>query len=413
MTMHDDDDLGGLAAVDADGPGSTNADDVGALDVAGPPVTSRPGRNPWVVVLIVVGIAVLAVLLFLWVSRDLTGNDWRAIGSRTVRAGISQNAIIYGLAAIGLNLHFGYTGLLNFGQVGFMAAGAYGVGITCGIYGHPLVVGILVAIAAGIVLALLLGIPTLRLRADYLGIVTIAAGEIIRLVVRAARLSKWTGGSNGINGFSNEFQRWNKWWNPNRDYDPFGSFDLGLNLRFPGTDWWEIIVGWCVLGLAVLLMWLLVRSPWGRVLRSIREDEDAARSLGKNVFRFKMQSLVLGGFFGTLAGVFFAVSQNSVQPDNYATPVTFFALTAAIMGGLGRVGGPVIGAMVFWMILAFADAYLRLAVDRDVIPTSIIDGVQVGQVRYVLVGAALMLLMIFRPQGIFGNKKEIAIDARK
>ena len=114
--------------------------------------------------------------------------DWWAIISNTLRAGISASAIIYALAAIGLNLHFGYTGLLNFGQVGFMAAGAYGLGITTYTYGWPLWAGILAGLGAGVLLGVLLGAPTLRLRADYLAIVTIAAGEIIRIIVRAAVL---------------------------------------------------------------------------------------------------------------------------------------------------------------------------------------------------------------------------------
>jgi neutral amino acid transport system permease protein len=336
--------------------------------------------------------------------------DWWAIISNTLRAGISASAIIYALAAIGLNLHFGYTGLLNFGQVGFMAAGAYGLGITTYTYGWPLWAGILAGLGAGVLLGVLLGAPTLRLRADYLAIVTIAAGEIIRIIVRAAVLRDVTGGSNGLNGFANEFQEWNVF-DPSREYG--GRVFGKLNLEYTGADLWEMIIGWSLVGLCVFIMWLLVSSPWGRVLKSIREDEDAARALGKNVFRFKMQSLILGGTFGTIAGMFFALSNNSVQPDNYSTPVTFFALTAAIMGGLGRVGGPVIGSMIFWAILAFTDNILRQAVGEDYIPDSLMDSVQIGQMRFILVGLLLIALMVFRPQGIFGDKREIAIDVRK
>ncbi len=336
--------------------------------------------------------------------------DWWAIISNTLRAGISASAIIYALAAIGLNLHFGYTGLLNFGQVGFMAAGAYGLGITTYTYGWPLWAGILAGLAAGVVLALLLGAPTLRLRADYLAIVTIAAGEIIRIIVRAAVLRDVTGGSNGLNGFANEFQDWNPL-NPSQQYG--GQLFGKLNFEFSGADLWELMVGAALILISVLVMWLLVNSPWGRVLKSIREDEDAARALGKNVFRFKMQSLILGGTFGSVAGMFFAISNNSVQPDNYSTPVTFFALTAAIMGGLGRVWGPVIGSAIFWMILSFTDNLLRQLVGEEYIPASIMDNVQIGQVRFMLVGLLLVLLMVFRPQGIFGDKREIAIDARR
>ena len=325
--------------------------------------------------------------------------------------GISTSAIIYALAAIGLNLHFGYTGLLNFGQVGFMAAGAYGLGITTFTYGWPLWAGILAGLAAGVLLALLLGAPTLRLRADYLAIVTIAAGEIIRIIVRAAVLRDVTGGSNGINGFANEFQEWNPL-NPSQEYG--GRVFGEVNLEYTGADVWELVVGWTLVGLCVLVMWLLVTSPWGRVLKSIREDEDAARALGKNVFRFKMQSLILGGTFGTIAGMFFAISNNSVQPDNYSTPVTFFALTAAIMGGLGRVGGPVIGVDHLLDDPRLHRQHPPPARRGGVHPREH-HGLRPGRADPVHARRACCssLLMVFRPQGIFGDKREIAIDVRK
>jgi neutral amino acid transport system permease protein len=335
--------------------------------------------------------------------------DWSLIISNTLRSGITQTAIIYILAAIGMNLHVGYTGLLNFGQVGFMAVGAYGVGISTSYYQWPLAVGILVGLLCGFLLAVLLGMPTLRLRSDYLGIVTIAAAEIIRLVVRYQKFKDWSGGTNGINGFSDEFQEWN----PLTSSAKYG-FELGpVDLRFTGGDLWEIGIGWTLVFISVAIMWRLVNSPWGRVLKSVREDENAARAMGKNVFQFKMQSLILGGLFGTVAGMFFAISNNSVQPDNYSRAFTFFALTVAILGGLGRVWGPVLGGILFWMLLSGVENLLKEGVANDKIPDSIMDGVQVGQVRFMMVGLGLMALMIFRPQGIFGDKREIAIDVRK
>lgn len=335
--------------------------------------------------------------------------DWSLILSNTVRAGFSQTAIIYILAAIGLNLHIGYTGLLNFGQVGFMAVGAYGLGISSYTYDLPLWLGIIIGLLAGSLFALLLGIPTLRLRSDYLAIVTIAAAEIIRLMVRYQGWKDWSGGTNGLNGFANEFQEWN----PLASSKVYG-LDIGpLDLRFSGGDLWEIGIGWILILVGVYVMWRLTNSPWGRVIKSIREDEDAARALGKSVFTFKIQSLLIGGLFGTVAGMFFALSNNSVQPDNYGRPVTFFALTIAIIGGLGRVWGPVIGGVIFWVLLQGVENVLRQAVANDHLPTSVIDGVQVGQVRFMMVGIGLMLLMVFRPQGIFGDRREIAIDVRK
>jgi neutral amino acid transport system permease protein len=284
------------------------------------------------------------------------------------------------------------------------------VGITTDTFGAPLWVGIIVGILGGILLGLLMGLPTLRLRADYLAIVTIAVGEIIRLVVRAAVLSDTTGGSNGINGFANSFQEWNPL--DNEATYGFRLFDR-LNLEFSGADLYELVVGWSLVLICVFVVWRLVKSPWGRVLRSIREDEDAATALGKDVYRFKMQSLILGGTFGTIAGIFYAVQQNAVQPDNYATQQTFFALTAAILGGLATIWGPVVGSMLFWVILSFIENLLIQLIDNDIMPDSIMERSQVGPVRFMLVGLTLMLLMIFRPQGIFGDKREIAIDARK
>src|ERR671924_139018 len=121
--------------------------------------------------------------------------DWGGIADSTLRALVGREAIIYALAAIGLNMHFGYTGLLNFGQVGFMTVGAYGVAISVTQWDVPLLVAVLIGVGAAVVLALLLGLPTLRLRADYLAIVTIAAPT-------------WrgvTGGSDGLNGFAGDF----------------------------------------------------------------------------------------------------------------------------------------------------------------------------------------------------------------
>ncbi len=175
---------------------------------------------------------------------------------------------------------------------------------------------------------------------------------------------------------------------------------------------WVLTVGWLLVLLCCLVVWALMRSPWGRVLKAIREDEDAARSLGKNVFSFKMQSLVLGGVLGCFGGFIFAIANQSAQPDNYSTELTFFAYTVLILGGAARVFGPVIGSMIFWALLAFTDNFLNGAINAGYISGDIINNTQVGQVRFMLVGLALMLLMIFRPQGIFGDKRELAIDAR-
>ncbi|MDQ1670373.1 MAG: branched-chain amino acid transport system permease protein, partial [Actinomycetota bacterium] len=150
----------------------------------------------------------------------------------------------------------------------------------------------------------------------------------------------------------------------------------------------------------------------GRVLKAIREDEDAVRSLGKNVYYYKMQSLIIGGVLGSLGGFVYALGQASIQPDIFGTDTTFFAYTILILGGAARVASPVVGAIVFWMLLSLTDNVLNEAIDAGYISSSVINNTQVGQFRFMLVGLLLMLLMIFRPQGIFGDRREIALDAR-
>jgi branched-chain amino acid transport system permease protein len=329
--------------------------------------------------------------------------DWGNIIDNALRATIGVETIIYALAAIGLNVHFGYTGLLNFGQAAFVAMGAYGIAITVTIVGLPFFVGIIVGLVAAVLLAALLGIPTLRLRADYLAIVTIAAAEIVRLIFRAASLSDKTGGSDGIGGFADGFYANNPL--------PNGTYGVGP-FTYSARVWWILLVGWALVALSALLVYALMRSPWGRVIKAIREDEDAVRSLGKNVYVYKMQSLMIGGLIGALAGFVFALARAAVQPDLYGTEFTFFTYTVLLLGGAARVFGPIVGAALFWLVLSLTDNILNQAIRADYIPTWIMDANQVGQVRFMLVGLVLMILMIFRPQGIFGDKREIALDAR-
>jgi neutral amino acid transport system permease protein len=333
--------------------------------------------------------------------------DWDAIVGNALRAGVSREAAVFAIAAMGLNVHFGFTGLLNFGQVGFMAIGAYGVGIGITYYGwHPftaLVIGVL----ACVVLALLLGLPALRLRADYLAIVTIAASEIIRTVFRSVSLREFSGGSNGINGFADGFYHFNPF-DPRTEY----GFDVWwLDFEFFGNQLWIILTGWAIVALVTLVVWALMRAPWGRVVRSIREDEDAARALGKNAYGYKVQSLIIGGVMGGLGGMVLSIGSQTVQPDTYSPPITFFLYTILILGGLGRVWTPIVGSIIFWVLLSLTDNFLREAVSNEVLWFhTFMEGTQIGQVRFMLVGLGLAGLMIFRPQGLFGNKQEMALE---
>lgn len=343
--------------------------------------------------------------------------DYGAIIESLFRGLIGERFIVFALAAIGLNLHFGYTGLLNFGQAVFMAAGAYGLAMIVATVGPKanenfgwnlsestlFWVGLFFAIIVfPVIFALIMGIPTLRLRADYLAIVTIAVAEIFRLVARTPGLDEWTGSSDGLTGFTGTFY----------DLSPFATGERYFFNLFTGNQMFLVLVGWVILALSTLICWLLIRSPWGRVLKAIREDEDAATSLGKNAYWYKMQALTLGGIFGAIGGMIRAIGFSVAQPDNFITDVTFFVYVALILGGAGKVFGPLVGAALLYGVLDSSDTLLRQLVSNDHIPEGIMSGVQVGQVRFMLVGLGLILLAAFRPQGIFGNKEEMALDDR-
>ncbi|GAA1276095.1 branched-chain amino acid ABC transporter permease [Planotetraspora silvatica] len=328
--------------------------------------------------------------------------DWNTIFVTTVKASIGLETVVYALAAIGVNIQFGYAGLLNFGQAAFLGVAAYGLAVIVSTFGLSFWLGIAVGLVATVVLAFLLGIPTLRLRADYLAIVTIAAAEIVRLVFRSVAFKDVFGGSDGRQNFSGDFYAMNP-------YAP-GSYGIGP-IKFDERTTWVLTVGWILIALSCVLVYLLMKSPWGRVLKAIREDEDAVRSLGKNVFSYKMQALVLGGVIGCLGGFIFGLGQASIQPDLFGTEFTFYAYTIVILGGAARVFSPVVGAAIFWVLLVFVGNTLSEAVGAGVFGSAI-TVTQVGSVRFILVGLGLMLLLIFRPQGIFGDKREIALDAR-
>ncbi len=286
-----------------------------------------------------------------------------------------------------------------------MAVAGYALASIVATWGLSFWLGIVVGLALTVVLALLLGVPTLRLRADYLAIVTIAAAEIIRQTVGSVTLLDYFGGLDGLQSFNRTFA----------DLNPFTK-SMGISglVMWRPYDFFVVVVGWTLVALSCLIVFLLMRSPWGRVLKSIREDEDAVRSLGKNVYSYKMQSLILGGMFGALAGFMTALKSAAISPAGFATDVTFFAYTVLLVGGAARVLGPVVGAIIFWFLLSFLDLFFSAATRGadPLIPASIMTTNQASLMRLIFMGLALMLLMIYRPQGIFGDRRELAIDAR-
>ena len=324
--------------------------------------------------------------------------SWLSILALALQTAIGFQAASYGLAAVGLNLQSGYTGLSNFGHVGFLLVGAYGVGVAAD-QGWSIWVGFALGIGSAVLLGLLLGIPTLRLRGDYLAIVTIAAAEILRLVAQAGPSEPVTGGARGIGGLTQKLG----FYRPN--FIPEGTYGIGDSFVFSHNQLWSMLWTWGLAIVATLAVWLLVRSPWGRVIRAIREDEDAATALGKNVVVYKLQSFVLGGVIGSLAGAMIVLNAGSVSPARWIAPLTFALYTVVILGGAGSVWGPIVGSVTYWFILDLAEGILgNLWFD--------ISDTTVGAVRLTLMGAGLMLLLIFRPQGILGDKKELQAGGR-
>ncbi|CAB4587806.1 MAG: branched-chain amino acid ABC transporter permease [Actinobacteria bacterium] len=333
--------------------------------------------------------------------------DFLGILSSTASFILDPTTMAYALAGLGLAIHFGFAGLLNMGMAGFMALGAYGYAIGILTFGLPWYLAAFVGIGASIVFALILGIPTLRLRGDYLAIVTIAAAEIIRLLLLTAVFTDVTGSADGLTGFNGTGGTVT---NPTpgaggfNDANPIPSGEYGFEPFLDNERTWFIrIVGMLILVGATFAVWRLVNSPWGRVIKGIREDEDAVRSLGKNVFAYKMQALVIGGVLGSLGGLLLALSTN-VNSSVYVTSLTFFIWTALLLGGAATVFGPLVGSVIFWTLQAFLGLVFPALAKAGLLPFS---GIQAAQIRFIIVGVILVLLVIFRPQGIFGNKKEL------
>lgn len=308
---------------------------------------------------------------------------------------------IYTILALGLQVQFGYTGLLNFGHAAFMAVGAYTMAILVVKTGWPLWGASLAAIATAVVFGLLLGLPTLRLRADYLAITTIAFAEIVRYV--AINEQGITGGPVGTIALAGA----GKAASYNREWLEFqGSVQdrlesvIGENAT---KDVTMLVVIWVVALVLIVVVEAMVRTPWGRVLKSIRDDEDAAAALGKNVFAYKLQSLAVGAALAAIAGLFFAFQFSFFSPGDFDPLVTFFAYTIVILGGTARNWAVPVGAIVF----AFVFAGTRFF---DFPPFSLLDSAERAYVRLIVIGLVLIGLVLFRPQGLLGKREEMVLE---
>jgi branched-chain amino acid transport system permease protein len=310
-------------------------------------------------------------------------------------SGVLVVAGIYAVVALGLQLNVGYTGIVNFGQAGFMAVGAYSMAILVLEAGFSFWLALPTAVLITMAFGVLIGLPSLRLRADYFAIVTLAMAEVVRLTAQNAR--GLTGGNKGLycdfEGvdpvcFDDSWRSVSDW-------------ILGIVENFwadPEPLLPLLLVVWITVAIGVVALGYVQRTPWGRVLRAIREDEDATRALGKNTLLYKLQSLAISALLGAFAGFFLALFLATIHPDDYEPIVTFFAFGVLILGGLASYRGVVVGAIVLWTLLE-GTRFVELPISEE----------KTAALRFAIVGAVLIGLMAFRPQGMFGKREEMIL----
>jgi len=331
---------------------------------------------------------------------------------------------MYALLSFGLNSQWGFTGLINFSVAAFFGVGAYGAALMTA-SSSPLaggfnpLMGLVAALVIAAVLAVLIGIPTLRLRADYLAIASLGLAEVVRTIVKNE--DQWTNGTAGIRGIPSFFEGWpvlatfpeampgleiivSTGW---RTTIPVPFADFGLEFVVPSstllldTSFWSALLNVAFVltfvGVSYALLRRVHRSPWGRVLRTIRSDEDLARALGKHTYSFKMQSFVLGSLFMALAGVFYAHLNLFVSPGDLDPITTFYVWVAVILGGSGSNRGALFGGFV---IVAIREG-TRFLNEFAWIPFD------VAPLRLLMIGVLIVLLMRFRPQGVLPPQREL------
>jgi len=308
------------------------------------------------------------------------------LGQADFWLGVGVVAGIYSIFTLGLQLNVGLTGIVNLGQAGFMAIGAYAMAILIVTYHWPpwlaLPAATFVAMLAGVVVAL----PSVRLRGDYLAMTTLAAAEIVQNVAQNA--IGLTGGNNGLLGFDAAWQTIQVWM-----LGVLSAVGLGNEDQIP-----LFLVVWLTFGIIMLILVALQHTPWGRVLRAIREDEDAAGALGKNAYAYKVQSMALAAGIGAIAGYLLALNVTLIYPGTYSADFTFIGFAILVLGGLGRFAGVALGSILLWFVLE-ATRFVDLPLAAD----------QVAALRLLIVGLVLILVMVLRPQGIAGKREEMVL----
>ncbi len=286
---------------------------------------------------------------------------------------IVATAGIYALLALGLNVIWGMTGMINLGLAGFFAVGAYGSALVTKAAGLPIAVGVLVGFAVAALAGALLTLTTLRLRGDYLAIVTLGFAEVVRSV---ASNEIWlTNGTDGISGIPGPWRG---------ELTP-----IAFNMVF------------CVIALGVTLVALVAthrlrNSPFGRVLRAIRDDDVVARVAGKSVNLFKIQAFAVGGGLMGVAGALYGHYTSYIAPDLFRPLITIYIFLALTAGGTGNNLGAVAGAFILLAIMESTRFLADLAPD--------LGGAQVAALREIAIALVLILVLRFRPAGLLPER---------
>ncbi|MDO8931598.1 MAG: branched-chain amino acid ABC transporter permease [Rhodocyclaceae bacterium] len=296
-------------------------------------------------------------------------------------------ALTYSIMCLGLNVQWGQTGLFNVGVAGFVGIGAYVSALLTtpdavdrlGGFGMPIVLGWLGAMLAGGLASFLIGALTIRLRADYLAIATFGVAVAAQLCM--LNLQSITGGPFGI-GFIPR---------------PFGD-RAGDTLTFSLLNLGVVAV--VVLGLYLALE-RLVRSPWGRVLRAIREDETAALALGKSALSFRLQAFTIGGAIMALAGAVQGHFIGFIAPENYQPMLTFQVWAMLIVGGSGNNRGAILGAILVWGIWAGSAGVVSALFPPD-------QQARAAALQIVMIGVGLCAILLIRPRGIIGELRTVS-----
>jgi len=303
--------------------------------------------------------------------------------------GVLFTVTVYMLVALGLNIVVGYAGLLDLGYVGFYAIGAYTIAILTSFHANwPLLLAIPVAVVATVVSGMMLGAPTLRVRGDYLAIVTLGFGEIIRLT---AVNTEWLGDARGISNIARPpslevFEI------PHLDWETgvplIDNNDTTTFIVFGVLD--QIPYYWLGLSVVILMLFadkLIKDSRVGRAWEATREDEDAAELMGVPTFRFKLLAFSCGAFVGGLAGALYASRQSFINPLSFLLLFSILFLAAVVVGGQGNRWGVMLGAF----LVAYLPERFR----------------EFADFRVLAFGAALMLLAVFRPEGILPPRRTV------